>query len=194
MQAAGGTPPTQSASRMWRSSSGNMRLDTPHTSIITIPASQKTIMLDHLKKEAMVIPMPPASSVPSQSQDSQAAGPGAQHPALQVHDLGKAMIEGVEVEGKRYILTPVQAPKAPSNAQAVTKSQAPALGSLPIPPQLKLAPTVTEVWTSVKLGTAVLTKVNSPAGELTTYCKPTSTEEPHPSLFEIPPGYKLKKP
>jgi hypothetical protein len=65
MQAAGGTPPTQSASRMWRSSNGNMRLDSPHTSIITIPASQKTIMLDHLKKEAMVIPMPPVSSVPS---------------------------------------------------------------------------------------------------------------------------------
>jgi hypothetical protein len=194
MQAAGGTPPTQSASRMWRSSSGNMRLDTTHTSIITIPASQKTIMLDHLKKEAMVIPMPPVPSAPSQSQDSQAAGAGAQRPALQVHDLGKAMIEGVEVEGKRYILTPPQAPKVPSNAQAATKSQAPALGSLPIPSQLKLAPTVTEVWTSVKLGTAVLTKVNSPAGELTTYCKPTSTEEPHPSLFEIPPGYKLKKP
>jgi hypothetical protein len=194
MQAAGGTPPTQSASRMWRSSSGNMRLDTPHTSIITIPASQKTIMLDHLKKEAMVIPMPPVPSAPSQLQDSQTSGAGAQHPALQVHDLGKAMIEGVEVEGKRYILTPPQAPKVPSNAQAATKSQAPALGSLPIPSQLKLAPTVTEVWTSVKLGTAVLTKVNSPAGELTTYCKPTSTEEPHPSLFEIPPGYKLKKP
>jgi hypothetical protein len=121
-----------------------------------------------------------------------------------VHDLGKALIEGLEVEGKRYILTPLQAPKAPSNSQAATKPQAPqaphmpgmpAPGTPPIPPQLlKLAPTVTEVWTGVKLGTAVLTKVNRPAGELTTYCKPTSTEEPHPSLFEIPPGYKLKKP
>ena len=179
-----------------------MRLDTPHTSIITIPASQKTIMLDHLKKEAMVIPMPPVSSPPFQSQDSQASGAGAPHPALQVHDLGKAMIEGLEVEGKRYILTPLHAPKAPSNAQAATKPQVPqapsmpgmpALGTPPIPPELKLAPTVTEVWTSVKLKTAVLTKVNSPAGELTTYCKPTSTEEPHPSLFEIPSGYKLKK-
>jgi hypothetical protein len=202
MQPAAGTAPTQSASRMWRSSNGNMRLDTPHTSIITIPASQKTIMLDHLKKEAMVIPMPPGSSPLFQSQDSQASGPGAEHPALQVHDLGKAMIEGIEVEGKRYILTPLHTPKAPSNAQAAPKPQVPqapsmpgmpALGTPPIPPELKLAPTVTEVWTSVKLKTAVLTKVNSPAGELTTYCKPTSTEEPHPSLFEIPAGYKLKK-
>ena len=199
MQATGGTAATQSASRMWRSSNGNMRLDTPHTSIITIPASQKTIMLDHLKKEAMIIPMPPVSSAPSQSQNSQASGTAAQHPALQVHDLGKAMIEGLEVEGKRYIFTPPQTPKMASNVPAATKPQAPsmpgppALGTPPIPPELKLAPTVTEVWTSVKLRTAVLTKVNSPAGELTTYCKPTSTEEPHPSLFEIPPGYKLKK-
>jgi hypothetical protein len=53
---------------------------------------------------------------------------------------------------------------------------------------------VTEVWTSVKLKTPVLTKVTTAAGEQTTYCKPTSTAEPHPSLFEIPPGYKLKPP
>ena len=74
----------------------------------------------------------------------------------------------------------------------------PGMPALAIPPNLqqlaKLAPTVTEVWTSIKLGTAVLTKVKSAAGEQTTYCKPTSTDEPHPSLFEIPPGYKLKKP
>ena len=180
-----------------------MRLDTPHTSIITLPAGQKTIMLDHLKKEAMVIPMPPVSSAPSPSQNPQASGAAAQHPALQVHDLGKALIEGLEVEGKRYILTPPQA-KAPSNSQAATKPQAPQAPNMPgtpalaIPPNLqqlaKLAPTVTEVWTSIKLGTAVLTNVKSAAGEQTTYCKPTSTDEPHPSLFEIPPGYKLKKP
>src|SRR5579864_2466140 len=61
-QGAGGGPSAQSASRMWRSSDGKMRLDTPHTSIISDPAGQKTIMLDHLKKEAMVIPTPPAAS------------------------------------------------------------------------------------------------------------------------------------
>ncbi len=210
-QAAGGSPPTQSVSRIWRSSNGNMRLDTPHTSIITIPASQKTIMLDHLKKEAMVIPMPPVSSAASPSQSPQASGAAAQHPALQVHDLGKALIEGLEVEGKRYILaqeqkaaTKLQAQQTSSKPQAPPASQTPQTPNMPgmpalgIPPNLqqlaKLAPTVTEVWTSVKLGTAVLTKVKSAAGEQTTYCKPTSTDEPHPALFEIPPGYKLKKP
>jgi len=181
-----------------------MRIDTPHTSIITLPASQKTIMLDHFKKEAMIIPMPPVSCAISQPQNSQASAGGAHHPALQVHDLGKALIEGVEVEGKRYILaqeqkvvSKMQAQQTASKQQSPPAPNASGMPAMPIPPNLqqlaKLAPTVTEVWTSVKLGTAVLTKVKSSAGEQTTYCKPTSTDEPHPSLFEIPPGYKLKK-
>jgi hypothetical protein len=184
-----------------------MRIDTPHTSIITLPASQKTIMLDHLKKEAMIIPTPPVSSAISQSQNSPASGGGAHHPALQVHDLGKALIEGLEVEGKRYILaqeqkavSKMQAQQMSSKPQSPQTPQAPNLPgmpAMPIPPNLQqlanVAPTVTEVWTSVKLGTTVLRKVKSSAGEQTTYCKPTSTDEPPPSLFEIPPGYKLKK-
>jgi len=109
----------------------------------------------------------------------------AQLPPLQVHDLGKSLIEGHEVEGKRYILSPPQAPLTP---QAPQMPKIPQLHQPPKPPQ----PTVTEVWTSVKLKTPVLTKVTSAVGEQSTYCKPTSTEEPHPSLFEIPPGYKLK--
>ncbi len=171
-----------------------MRIDTPHTSIITDPAGQRAIMLDHLKKEATVIPMPPASSAPSPSGGPQMPGAPAPPPALQVHDLGKSQIEGHEVEGKRYILTPLQAPQIPQAPQmpkmpTAPQSAAPKPPQLPKPPQ----PTVTEIWTSTKLKTPVLTKVTTPAGEQTTYCKPTSTDEPHPSLFQIPPGYKLKK-
>jgi hypothetical protein len=55
-------------------------------------------------------------------------------------------------------------------------------------------PSVTEVWTSVKLKTPVLTKVTTAAGEQTTYCKPVSMDEPHPSIFQIPQGYKIKPP
>ena len=72
-----------------------------------------------------------------------------------------------------------QMPRPPQSAQATAP---------PKPPQ----PTVTEVWSSVKLKTPVLTKVTSALGSQTTYCKPTSSEEPHPSTFEIPPGYELK--
>ena len=197
-QAAGGTPPTQSASRMWQSGGGKIRIDTPHTSVISDPAGQRTIMLDHLKKEAMVIPMPPLSPSPSQSAGPQVPG-GAPKlaPPLQVHDLGKSLIEGHEVEGKRYTFSPPQAPPPPKLPQMPKMPVAPQSSKLPQPPkppQLPKPPqpTVTEVWTSVKLKMPVLTKVTSSVGEQTTYCKPTSTEEPHPSVFEIPPGYKLK--
>ena len=203
-QAAGGGPPTQSASRMWRSSNGNMRIDTLNTSIITSPALQKAIMLDHLKKEAVVLPMPSAQAAPSSSGSSQTPAGAAPAPPMQVQDLGKSTIEGHEVEGKRYVLTPPalpqmpqlpQIPKVPKPPQSAAP-QPPTSPQAPKPPQPpKLPqPTVTEIWTSVKLKMPVLTKVTTAAGEQTTYCKPTSTEEPHPSLFEIPPGYKLKKP
>lgn len=178
-----------------------MRLDTLHSSIITLVQSQQTILLDHLKKEAMVIPTPPAAAG--------AAKPGAPHapaagmpamPPLQVQDLGKSFIEGHEVSGMRYTFTPPPAPQMPQPP----KPQAPGAPAVPGAPQaqvLQMPPlpqiptqTVTEIWTSVKLGTAVLKKVKSAAGEQTTYCKPTSTDEPHPSIFQIPPGYKLTKP
>jgi hypothetical protein len=190
---------------MWRSSSGNLRLDTPNISIITLPGIQKTIMLDHLKKEAMVIPIPPTSAPSAPGMPQMPGAPKL--PPLQVQDLGKSMIEGHEVEGKRFTFSPPpppqtpQAPKAPQMPQMPKLPQLPKgvklppLPQMPKPPQLPKPPqpTVTEVWTSVKLKTPVLTKVTTAAGEQTTYCKPTSAE-PHPSLFEIPPGYKLKPP
>jgi hypothetical protein len=186
---------------MWRSSNGNMRIDTLSTSIITNPAAQKAILLDHLKKEAVVVPMPPAQAAPSSSGSSQAPAGAAPAPPMQMQDLGKSTIEGHDVEGKRYVLTPPalpqmsqlpQIPKAPKPPQSAAP-QPPASPKAPQPPKPP-QPTVTEIWTSVKLKMPVLTKVTTAAGEQTTYCKPTSTEEPHPSLFEIPPGYKLKKP
>jgi hypothetical protein len=188
---------------MWRSSDGKMRIDTPSASIISSPADQKTILLDHLKKEAMIIPMPPPpGAAPSGSAKMPSAAAPAS-PPMQVQDLGKSMIEGHEVEGKRYVLPAAQKPPAPPMPKLPPLPQMPKVASLPkapAAPQLPKAPppakppqpTVTEVWTSVKLKTPVLTKITSSLGSQTTYCKPTSTEEPHPSLFQIPPGYKLK--
>ncbi|MFZ0416916.1 MAG: hypothetical protein WAM04_02340 [Candidatus Sulfotelmatobacter sp.] len=207
-QAPGSGAPAQS-SRMWRSSTGKMRIDTPSASIISSPADQKTILLDHLKKVAMVIPMPPTpGAAPSGSTKMPDAAAPA--PPMQIQDLGKSLIEGHEVEGKRYVLPAAQKPPAPPMPKMPPLPQmpkAPQMSQPPQsqppqsqPPQLPKAPplpkppqpTVAEVWTSVKLKTPVLTKVTSALGSQTTYCKPTSTDEPHPSLFEIPPGYKLK--
>jgi hypothetical protein len=167
-----------------------MRIDTPSASIISNPAEQKTILLDHLKKEATVIPMPAASgSTPSGVPKMPGGAPAA--PAMQVQDVGKSLIEGHEVEGKRYVLPSAQKPQAPAMPKMPLMPKAPQLPKAPSLPKLP-QPTVAEVWTSVKLKTPVLTKITSSLGSQTTYCKPTSTQEPHASTFEIPPGYKLK--
>ncbi len=205
-QPAGGGPPAQSASRMWRSSDGKFRLDTPKTSVITDPASQKAIVLDHVKKEATIVPMQPAASGGAPPGSPHVPAQGQVQPA-KVEDLGKSMIEGHEVEGKRFTLPPFSAPskpempkaKLPGAAQASLPGapKAPAAPGAPAPPQapkLPPVPSVTEVWTSVKLKAPVLTKVTTSAGEQTTYCKPVSGDEPHPSMFQIPQGYKIKPP
>ena len=187
-----------------------MRLDTPQTSVISDPASQKTILLDHIKKEATILPMTPPTAPGKPSGAPQAPAGGAPAPPpMHVEDLGKSMIEGHEVEGKRFTLPAFTPPPKPQMPKAqMTKPQMPqasapgapqmpkAAGApaAPPPPKLTAVPSVTEVWTSVKLKTPVLTKVTTTAGEQTTYCKPTSTEEPHPSVFQIPQGYKIKPP
>lgn len=201
-EAPGSNAGAQSSSRMWRSSTGKMRIDTLSASIISSPGEQKTILLDHRKKEATVIPTPPASQAPPAGIPKPSGGAPSPVP-LQVQDLGKSLIEGHEVEGKRYVLPAAQKPPAPAmpkmpqlpqmpkppQAPAPPQAQPPKAPALPKPPQ----PTIAEVWTSVKLKIPVLAKVTSSLGSQTTYCKPTSTVEPHPSLFEIPAGYKLKK-
>lgn len=190
---------------MWKSSDGKFRLDTPTSSVITDPASQKAILLDHLKKEATILPMPPAAAGSAPGVAGQMPAAAGQVPSMHVEDLGMSMIEGHEVEGKRFTLPPpptpqmpkMAAPQMPGTPQAPSAPGAPAMPSAPKPPampKLPQVPSVTEVWTSTKLKTPVLTKVTTGAGTQTTYCKPTSMQEPHPSVFQIPPDYKMKPP
>jgi hypothetical protein len=190
---------------MWKSSDGKFRLDTPNSSIISDPTSQKTILLDHLKKEAIVVPTPPAAPGNPMGGAPKAPTVAGQAPPVKVEDLGKSMIEGHEVEGKRFTLPPFSPPKMPDMPKVpempkvpgmpkppdVPKASAP---KPPEPPKLPKVPSVTEIWTSTKLKTPVLTKVTTAAGEQTTYCKPVSMDEPHPSVFQIPQGYKIKPP
>ena len=192
---------------MWRSSDGKFRLDTPSTSVITDPGSQQTILLDHLKKEAMIVPMSAAASGSQVLGSPQVPAAQGQAPSVKVEDLGKSMVEGHEVEGKRFTLPPFTPPPKPEmpqlkmpGAASVGISGVPkapsgaAAPSRPGAPKLPSVPSVTEVWTSVKLKAPVLTKVTTSAGEQTTYCKPVSSEDPHPSVFQIPQGYKIKPP
>ena len=69
-------------------------------------------------------------------------------------------------------------------------------GAPPLPkaPPIPTGPVVSEVWTSTQLKMPVLTKITTPAGVQTTYCKPAPMAEPNPSVFQIPPGYQVLMP
>jgi hypothetical protein len=194
---------------MWRSSDGKTRIDLPQTSVISDPASQHTIVLDHLKKEASIIPMAPPGAPPLPGAPGAPTAPTP--PSVHVQDLGKSMIDGHEVEGRRFTMPTPPTPAKPTMPAAKMPGLkmpgvsvpgvkmpaapgAPKPPGVPAPPAMPKPPSVTEMWTSVKLKTPVLTKVTTPSGELTTYCKPTLTAEHPPSVFQIPAGYTIKPP
>jgi len=174
---------------MIRSSDGKMRIDTGATSVITDPRAQQAMVLDHAQKTATIVPMQPSPPQFAMPQPG-AAAPSLQPPGMPsvgVQDLGKGLIDGHPVDGKRYIVQPPSPPSPPQPPQA---PQAPGMPSPPQLPQKPPVPTVADVWTSTSLGLPVLTKVSGPFGEQTTYCKTAPSGEPHPALFQIPPGYK----
>ena len=90
-----------------------MRIDSPTSSIISNPTDQKTILLDQLEKRGDDYSH--ACGLQSQRAPAGSKLPGGapSPPAMQVQDLGKSMIEGHEVEGKRYVLPAAQKPQMP---------------------------------------------------------------------------------
>src|SRR5580700_6350242 len=209
--AAPGAPPQQSASQFVRASDGKMRTDYGNTSVITNPAAQHAIILDHIKQEARVIPIPPMQQMPKIPQLGMPGAPGAPTPPpVSSVDLGKGFIEGHAVQGTQltfHMPTMPQAPgmpkvpgmpqppgmpKAPGAPQVPGAPQAPGMPTPPGMPKPAM-PTVAEVWTSTSLHLPVLTKITGSFGQRTCYCKNAPTGEPHPSAFQIPPGYSLAK-
>jgi hypothetical protein len=195
--------------------------------VISNPAAAQTIVLDHLKKTALVKPSVPAAPqmpAPQMPQFGLPGVPGAPAPpGLQVQDLGKSMIQGLEVEGKRYVIPPPQpqipgmpkppqmpgmpsvpgmpgmsampqvpqAPGAPGLPPVPGMPGAPAPPKPPALPQPPQMPTTVETWTSTQLHLPMLTKVQGSFGQMTQVCHTAVPGEPHPSAFQIPPGYKV---
>ncbi|MGB7762719.1 MAG: hypothetical protein WBL61_22990 [Bryobacteraceae bacterium] len=139
-----GAPPVQSAYRFHRSSDGKTRVDSGTTSMISNPAAGHTILLDHVKKTALVTPTPPPAPqapAPQMPQASAPAPPGAapQPPGVHVQDLGKSVFQGHEVEGKRYVIqppAPPQTPGMPKGPQLPGMPKAPKMAGMPKAPQL----------------------------------------------------------
>jgi hypothetical protein len=187
-----GAPPQQSPSQMFRSADGKTRVDTGNTSVITDPASQKALVLDHAKKEARMVPIPQAPQGP-QMPALPGGLPAGMPKAPHVEDLGKGMIEGHEVEGKKYTFQPPEQPKPPDipKPPGLAKPAVPGMPGAPQAPPKPQMPTVAEVWTSTKTKMPVLTKVTGPFGQQVCHCKPGAEAEPHPAVFQVPPGYKM---
>lgn len=87
-----------------------------------------------------------------------------------------------QIPGMPAVLGMPAAPAAPG------KPAAPAVPGAPVPP---VPPTVAEVWTSTKMRIPMLTKMNGPFGQSSSVCQNAIPGEPHPSMFQIPAGYKI---
>ncbi len=128
------------------------RVDFGQSSIINNIAKRQTIFLDHVKKEAKVLPMQQAAlpQVPQPHLNLPGAPPlPAPPPPMNVQDLGKRMIEGHEVMGKKYTFQPpplpeVTPPHIPEMPQA-PQVQAPALAGAPQLPKLPGLPAIPQV-------------------------------------------------
>jgi hypothetical protein len=184
----------QSASQLFRASDGKMRVDLGNISVITNPASQQAILLDHIKLVARVIPLPQMPQMPKIPQLGIPGLPGAPTPPpMNVVDLGKGFIEGHAVTGQQITFHMPTIPKPPTLPTVPGMPQAPGMPKPPGMPTPPAMPTVAEVWTSASLHLPVLTKITGSFGQRTCYCKNAPSGEPHPSAFQIPPGYSLAK-
>jgi len=190
--------------KLFRSADGKMCTDFGDKSMISNPGAQEAILLDHVKKEALVFPMthepqPPALPGSPPATAGSPLAPAAS--ALKPLDLGKKIIDGHEAEGKQYTVQPPKPftppafkPPAPPPLPHAARLPVPPLPAPPVPvkpspPQ----PHTVEVWTNPKLHMPLLTKVRGKFGQQTTRFKPTATGEPPASKFQIPPGYKVVK-
>ena len=224
MHGAPGKSPQVRKWKMFRSSQGETHLDFGKTGLISKPGAGQTILLDHVKKEARMVPTPPHAQAPTPP-SAQAPGGVPHMPAppsalLHVKDLGKRTIGGHAADGKMYTFQPPKVPAAPG-AKGLPGFKGPKLGALPKAPELPkppmpgLAPPgvatpalkpppapgaphgkvqTLEVWTHTKLKIPVLTKANGMPGLQSSVCKNAKGGEPPASRFKIPPGYKLIKP
>ena len=85
-------------------------------------------------------------------------------------------------------------PPLPAGLKVPGMSQVPAapkMSGAPPAPAAPQTPTTTEVWNSTRMGVPMLMKMSGGFGQLTQVCHSAVPGEPHPSAFQIPPGYKV---
>jgi hypothetical protein len=148
LQAAGTKgPPIQSAYRFARAADGKTRVDSGNTSVISNPITAQTILLDHAKKTATIqpgpFPAPPAAAPPPMPHLAPPAMPKLpalpNAPTVKVEDLGKTLLDGHEVEGKRFVMPPPTVPAAPGfQMPAMPKVPGFKIPGMPKPPAMQV--------------------------------------------------------
>lgn len=159
-----GANPIQNAMQQLRSLEGKMRLNFGTTSLITNPLNGVRILLDHVAMEARIL--------------ASVAGMGLNKP-IPVMAMGLA---GMALPAEAALLKIVQLGIA-----IIEGHEAEGMRYL-FPPGGML--TSWETWTSTKLHLPVLTRTIGIFGVRTCVCQCTPVP-PHPSMFEIPPGYTV---
>ncbi len=157
----------ENLTKRYRALDGKTRLDLGSFSIITDPISQVRITLDHLKMEALIIQPPALPSAPGvQLPGMSLALPPlpTDGPGVDIVQLGKSIVHGMEAEGFRYVFA-IADPLSP-----------PPIASW-------------EVWIHLATQLPVLTQAIGPFGQRTTICQCLAVEPPA-NLFQIPPNYR----
>jgi hypothetical protein len=144
-----GAQPLLNLIRQFRSLDGRLRVDFGNFSILTNPAALETIFLDHLAMEARII-LNKIPSLPGVAIPSIPGLPGIPGlpPEPNLIALGIAFVDGLEVEGMRYVFEALGA-----------------IGSW-------------EQWISTKLQLPVFTKTVGSFGVRTCICKCVPLEPP----------------
>jgi hypothetical protein len=161
-----GAIPTQLAIQQFRSLEGKIRINFGTTSMITNPLTQVRIILDHIALEARILLSGPA--MPAIPPLPSASIGLAAELALQSEILKIEQLGIAFIEGHE------------------------ALGMRYLFPPGGLIFSW-EIWTSTTLHLPVLTRTIGTFGERLCACKCTPVPPP-PSMFEIPPGYKVIQP
>ena len=147
LQRAGAqSPASQSTYQFSRSADGKTRVDSGNTSVICNPATAQTIILDHAKNTATIkpapTPAPPNPGMPQMPGLSPPSLPGQpQVPGVKVEDLGKSVLQGFQVEGKRFAM-PQLAPPAPPQVPGMPSAapKLPQIPGMPAAPKLPQIP------------------------------------------------------
>jgi len=164
----------QLPTRLFRSLEGQLRFDFGTMSLVIDPIAGIRMMLDHVALEARMlaaaVQLPGMPGMPGMPQMPGMAMPPIPSAGVNFNivKLGKAILEGLEVEGIQYVFAILDPLKPP-----------------PI--------TLWEIWTSTKLQLPVMTKIIGAFGQRINICKCVGVPPP-PTAFQVPPGYTVIPP